>query len=183
MAKVGEPDKVRGDAVKAAGIAANPDRAGTILANRPDIVAAQTRWVPGIVMEMPKAVATCIEQIQPGIFATAPDAVVAIDEQGGHIVARQRRQVGGIVAIDAKTDAIVAGQPVGRADPQIAVAVLRQFPHGTRWHAVGDAEIVEEWNCGKSVRRHRTRRGNSQRSGNEHARPHVDFPRNLSPRR
>ena len=118
VAKVCEAAQIRREPIQATGIAADPDHPAAILADRPDIVAREAGRYLAVVTEMPEAAATRIEQVQSRILAAAPDAVVTIDEQGGDVVARQRCRIGSIMPVDAEADAVVAGQTVGRADPQ-----------------------------------------------------------------
>jgi hypothetical protein len=97
-----------------------------------------------IVREFP---ARRVEHAEAGFFGAAPDAIIAVDEQRADDVAAERVGVLRIVAVDAKTDAVVAGQPVVRADPQVAVAVLQGLVDAARRQPGGDAKGLEIRRC------------------------------------
>ncbi len=79
---------VREQAIEAAHVGANPDRALGILDDAEQIVTAEAVRIVGIVAVMAEGVIAHL-LIQPRRLATAPDPAATVDQQRGNIIAGQ----------------------------------------------------------------------------------------------
>ncbi len=140
--------------IEPAEIGADPDRAVAVLGERPDVVVAERLEIARHVTPAMEAFAAGVELVEARAFAAAPDAPGAVDQKRVDDVAADRGGLGRIVAEHAERDAVVAREPVVRAQPDEAVAILRELVHGARRQPVGNRHRHE-------LRRRGRRRGSS----------------------
>ena len=102
--------------------------------HRPDIIALQCRQAFLTIVDEPTTVRLQHAHARP--FHRNPHAVVGIHQQGLHIVPGQALGHTRRMPPDAHAHAIVAGQPVCRTDPQIALMIAYQRLDVGGWQAL-----------------------------------------------
>ena len=91
------------------------------------------------------------------------NAILHIDVQGLHDIARQRGCIGGIMPPGTETDAVIARQAIVGSDPQIAGAVAGQRGNRGIGQAIGRAQHPEARDLGHGgLRRDTTSKAQSQ---------------------
>src|SRR5690606_21582022 len=161
------------DPAQAARVSAQPDRIA-LRVHRPPVVAAQLRMrghAPAL--EVPAA---RVHHAVPGALGRRPRAVARVHQQPLHVVAGQAGGIVRVVPPDPHADAVVARQPVGGGDPQVAGAVVRQrldAGGGQPLRGAGHAET-------RALRHPRQRAGAGQPQ--QPCQPSLSMPHVPSPR-
>ena len=158
------------DAGDAGIVGADPDRLA-LHRQRPHLVAAQA-----IVLAQPGETPPLrVEDGDAGSFHRDPDAVARVHREGLDVVAGQAAGIAGDMPPDAHAHPIVAGQAIGRGDPQVAGAIARQrldLGRGQALRRTGDAETRPFGHAGE-----RAGAGQPQPHRDPSPMPHVPSPR------